>query len=69
MKDTYGRSLESGIEAIVDCIIELEIQRMASEFENRLVVKKVRNYPDRAGILVYAITDHGITPEIVTRET
>lgn len=66
-KDTYEKRIQSGIEAIVDCIIELEIHRMASDFENRLIVKKVRNHPELASVLVYAITEHGITPEMVTR--
>lgn len=66
-RDAFERQVQSGIEAIADCIIELEIHRMASDFENRLIVKKFRNHPDLASILIYAITEHGITPEMVTR--
>lgn len=66
-RDAFDKSVQSGIEAIADIIIELEIHRMASDFENRLIVRKFRNHPDLASILVYAITEHGITPEMVTR--
>jgi len=57
----------SHINAIADAIIELEVGRMAAEFENRLIVKKIRNHPEKAAILIYAVTDHGITPEMITR--
>jgi KaiC/GvpD/RAD55 family RecA-like ATPase len=60
---------ESGIRAIVDCIIELEVQKLASEFENRLIVRKLKNHPDKTAILTYAITEGGITPERVSRIT
>ena len=66
-RDVYEKQLQSGIESIADFIIELEIHRMASEFENRLIVKKFRNHPELASVLIYAITEHGITPEMVTR--
>lgn len=63
----HDHRIESGVRAIVDCIIELEIQKLASEFENRLIVKKVKNHPDKTAILTYAITESGITPERVSR--
>jgi len=65
----HGQRIESAIRATVDCIINLEVSRMASDFENRLVLSKVRNYPDKTAILAYAITEEGITPERVSRIT
>lgn len=67
VKDAYDKNLESAVEATVDVVLELEILRMAQEFENRLVIKKVKNRPEKAAILIYAITEAGVTPEMVTR--
>ncbi len=65
--NSFDRRTESIIEGIADVIFDLEIAKMASSFENHLVIRKVRNYPEKAAILIYAITDHGITPEMVSR--
>ena len=53
--------------SIADVIVELEVGRMASEFENRMIIKKIRNHPEKAAVLIYAVTEHGITPEMITR--
>ena len=45
----------------------MEAARIASEFENRLIIKKIRNHPEKAVVLIYAITEQGITPEMITR--
>jgi KaiC/GvpD/RAD55 family RecA-like ATPase len=65
--DSFERTTESVIEGMADIIFDLEIAKMASTFENHLVIRKVRNYPEKAAILIYAITEHGITPEMVSR--
>lgn len=65
--NVFESKIQSYLEATCDVIFELEVARIASEFENRLIVKKVRNHPDKNAIMVYAITDHGITPEMITR--
>lgn len=57
------------IEANMDVVIELEMSRMSSNFEHRMVVKKVKNHPEKARMFVYGITDEGITPEMVMRVT
>lgn len=67
MKGAWDRELESSVEATVDMIVELETVRLASEFENRMLLKKVKNHPEKVNILVYAVTELGITPEIVIR--
>lgn len=59
--------VENSIEAIADIIIEMEIQRVGSEFETRLVIKKFRNYPNKCAILTFSISEGGITPEMVAR--
>jgi KaiC/GvpD/RAD55 family RecA-like ATPase len=63
----HSQRLESAIEGIVDCVIELEIQKIATEYETRLIVKKVRNYPNKTAIMTYSVTEKGITPEMVSR--
>ncbi len=61
-----GRA-ENAIEGIADIIIEMEIQRVGSEFETRLVIKKFRNYPNKCAILTFSVSEEGITPEMVAR--
>jgi hypothetical protein len=52
---------------VFDVVIQLEVGRMAAEFENRLIIKKIRNHPEKAAVMIYAVTEHGITPEMITR--
>ncbi len=59
--------IQNAMMSYVDIVIELEIKRMASDFENRLIIRKVRNRPDKNAILYYSITEKGITPEMVMR--
>ena len=55
------------LQAAMDVVLELEISRVGSAFENRLIIKKVRNRPDKNAILFYSITEQGLTPEMVMR--
>ena len=65
--EAFERKTQMSIEAISDMVFEMEVTKMASTFENHLLVKKVRNYPEKAAILIYAITELGITPEEASR--
>ncbi len=66
--DAYDRKIMASLEIVADIIIEMEVTSMASHFENRLVVKKVRNYPEKSTVLIYTIDEkHGILPEMVKR--
>jgi len=65
--ESFERKVQMSIESISDIIFEMEVTKMASTYENHLLVKKVRNYPEKAAILIYAITENGITPEEVAR--
>ena len=65
--EAFERTKQMSIEAIADIIFSMEVTKMASTYENHLLVKKVRNYPEKAAILIYAITENGITPEEVAR--
>ncbi len=58
----HDTRIESGVEEIVDVIIELERQRVGDEFKRNLLVRKVRNHPEKTGIHPYTITKEGITP-------
>ena len=64
---SHENRIHSQIEAICDVVIQLEVGRMAAEFENRLIIKKIRNHPEKAAVMIYAVTDSGITPEMITR--
>lgn len=68
-RGAVDEKLAQRIEANVDVVIELEMDRMSSSFEHRLVVKKVMNHPEKARMFVYGITEEGITPEMVMRVT
>jgi KaiC/GvpD/RAD55 family RecA-like ATPase len=63
----HDARIQSQLEAISDIVIQLEVGRMAAEFENRLIIKKIRNHPEKAAVMIYAVTEHGITPEMITR--
>lgn len=63
-KDVYEKRTYSGIEGVVDCIIELDTwveESEESEFKRYILIKKLRNHPERTGILQYSIGDKGIT--------
>ncbi len=62
LTDVHDTRTESGVEEIVDVIIELERQRTGDEFKRYLLIRKVRNHPEKTGILPYTISKEGITP-------
>jgi len=53
---------QSGVEEIVDIVIELERVRDGNAFRRNLLLRKVRNHPQLTGIYNYEITKDGITP-------
>lgn len=59
-KDVYEKRTYSGIEGVVDCIIELDTWVEKSEFKRFIMVKKLRNHPERTGIFHYTIGERGI---------
>ena len=67
VKDSWEIKIEHALQAAMDVVLELEISRIGSTFENRLIIKKVRNRPDKNAILFYSITEQGLTPEMVMR--
>lgn len=65
VKGVLDSHIESGIEEIVDCIIELERQRDGFEFKRNLLIRKVRNHPEKTGILAYMVDEKGISAKSV----
>ncbi len=61
VKGVLDSRTESGIEEIVDVIIELERLRDGFEFKRNLLIRKVRNHPEKTGILAYTIDEKGIS--------
>jgi KaiC/GvpD/RAD55 family RecA-like ATPase len=59
-KDVYEKRTYSGIEGVVDCIIELDTWAEKSEFKRFIMIKKLRNHPERTGIFHYTIGEKGI---------
>jgi KaiC/GvpD/RAD55 family RecA-like ATPase len=65
VKGVLDSHVESGIEEIVDGIIELERQRDGFEYKRNLLIRKIRNHPEKTGILAYTIDDKGISAKSV----
>ncbi len=61
LSGVYDTRTQSGVEEIVDAIVELERVRQENEFRRYLVLRKVRNHPEKTGLYEYTITDKGIT--------
>lgn len=59
-KDVYEKRTYSGIEGVVDCIIELDTWVEKEEFKRFIMVKKLRNHPERTGVFPYRIGEKGI---------
>ncbi|UCE37866.1 MAG: recombinase RecA [Thermoplasmata archaeon] len=59
-KDVYEKRTYSGIEGVVDCIMELDTWIEKAAFKRILVIKKLRNHPERTGAFHYTIGDQGI---------
>lgn len=54
---------QSGLEGIVDAIFEMERVRDAASFKRYLVIRKIRNHPDKTGIYPLALTKNGLEIE------
>ena len=65
VKGVLDSHIESGIEEIVDAIIELERLRDGFEFKRNLLIRKIRNHPEKTGILAYTIDEKGISAKSV----
>jgi KaiC/GvpD/RAD55 family RecA-like ATPase len=63
LRDVYDTTTQSGIEQLADVILEMEMFRTPKGFINYIIIKKVRNHPEKAGIFKYNITDNGIEIE------
>ena len=60
LRDVYDMTTQSGIEQLADVILEMEMFRMPKGFINYVIIKKVRNHPEKAGIFKYTIAGNGI---------
>lgn len=59
-KDVYEKRTYSGIGGVVDCIIELDTWVEEAVLERYILIKKLRNHPERTGVFHYTIGDKGI---------
>ncbi len=60
-RDVYEKRTYSGIESVVDCIFELDTWIEKAEFKRFIVIKKLRNHPERTGVFQYTIDEQGIS--------
>jgi len=63
----HGTQTERNLEALADCILELDVVRKGTSFERLLSVKKIRNYAKNIGTARYEITDEGLILENIER--
>jgi len=59
LNNVYDTATQSGIEEIVDIILELEMLRTPGGFDKYLIIKKVRNHPEKTGIFKYEVKEKG----------
>jgi KaiC/GvpD/RAD55 family RecA-like ATPase len=60
-KDVYEKRTYSGIEGVVDGIIELDTWIEKAEYKRFILIKKLRNHPERTGVFKYQIGEGGIS--------
>ncbi|HEQ78850.1 MAG TPA: recombinase RecA [Euryarchaeota archaeon] len=63
LEGVYQTRTQSGIEEIVDVIIELNRERDGSEFKRNMVLRKVRNNPGKTRVMSYKLTNKGFAPD------
>jgi len=62
LSGVHDTRTQSGVEEIVDGVIELERVREGDSFKRYLVIRKVRNHPEKTAIHAYELTKDGIAP-------
>ncbi len=61
LKGVFDNRVESGVQDIVDITIEIERLREGSEFKRNILIRKVRNHPEKTKILSCHIDEKGIS--------
>lgn len=56
----YETRTQSSVEEIVDFVFEMERERVEDSMRRYLMVKRVRNHPEKTGIYSYEVTKEGI---------
>ena len=59
----HDARVQSGVEEIVDCVFELERVRDGASFNRYLIIRKVRNHPEKTGIHPLVLSKEGIEIE------
>ncbi len=65
LKDVFGTRIESGVEDIVDVIIEMERLREGSSYKRNLLIRKVKNHPEKTQVLGCIIDKNGISAKSI----
>ena len=63
LSGVHDTHTQSGVEELVDCIFELERVREEATFKRYLIIRKVRNHPEKTGIYPLALTKSGLEIE------
>ncbi|MDG6218421.1 MAG: RAD55 family ATPase [Candidatus Thermoplasmatota archaeon] len=63
----HGTQIERNLEALADCILELDVIQKGTSFERLLSVKKIKNYAKKIGTARYEINDQGFILENIER--
>lgn len=61
LSGVHDPRVQSGVEEIVDCIFELErVRDGGASFQRYLVIRKVRNHPEKTGVHRLTLTKEGL---------
>ena len=63
LSGVHDPRVQSGVEEIVDCVLELERVRDGAAFKRYLVIRKVRNHPEKTGVHPLTLTKEGLQIE------
>jgi len=63
LSGVHDARTQSGLDGIVDAIFELERAREGAAFTRYLVIRKVRNHPEKTGVHPLALTKDGLEIE------
>lgn len=65
LKGVFDTRTESGVEDIVDVILELERLREGTTYKRNLLIRKVKNHPDKTMVLSCSIDKNGISAKVM----
>ena len=66
-KGLYGELFERKMEALADCVMELDMVKKGSAFDRYMAVKKMKNFARKIGVARYTIEENGFVLELIEK--